>query len=255
MNYHGRIVERNEGRMGLWRNVSWSVLSESVILDMVTAFTRLHKSSSHGIPIIWKVPPLMPNRPRSYLPPVPIPRMAANRSILTMRWKPVIISLRSVGFSTMLMSRWTGDMVCHLHAILKQGTRQVSDSLFNVGGYKTRPNFIGNPVTPTRTALPQDVPEFMDRLFDMCTKLLRMNRIRSPVSIGRLRRFTHFRTATVESDGLSCSRSFLRIDALPVLGHDAYRAEHVNGISKFPDEPGWLVDTLLFERDLTGRMF
>lgn len=80
------------------------------------------------------------------------------------------------------------DMVCHLHAILKQGTRQVSDSLFNVGGYKTRPNFIGNPVTPTRTALPQDVPEFMDRLFDMCTKL--------------------------------------------------------------EDEPGWLVDTLLFERDL-----
>ena len=63
------------------------------------------------------------------------------------------------------------DMVCHLHAILKQGTRQVSDSLFNVGGYKTRPNFIGNPVTPTRTALPQDVPEFMDRLFGMCTKL------------------------------------------------------------------------------------
>ena len=63
------------------------------------------------------------------------------------------------------------DMVCHLHAILKQGTRQVSDSLFNVGGYKTRPDFIGNPVTPTRTALPQDVPEFMDRLFDMCTKL------------------------------------------------------------------------------------
>ena len=45
------------------------------------------------------------------------------------------------------------DMVCHLHAILKQGTRQVSDSLFNVGGYKTRPNFIGNPVTPTRTCL------------------------------------------------------------------------------------------------------
>ena len=106
------------------------------------------------------------------------------------------------------------DMVCHLHAILKQGTRQVSDSLFNVGGYKTRPNFIGNPVTPTGTALPQDVPEFMDRLFDMCTKL-RMNRIRSPVSIGRLRRFTHFRTATVESDGLSCSGFAYRCVACP----------------------------------------
>lgn len=124
MNYHGRIVERNEGRMGLWRNVSWSVLSESVILDMVTAFTRPRKSSSHGIPIIWKVPPLLPNRPRSYLPPVPIPRMAVNRSILMMRWKPVIISLRSVGFSTMLMSRWTGmSPACHSQAGHQTGFR------------------------------------------------------------------------------------------------------------------------------------
>lgn len=141
------------------------------------------------------------------------------------------------------------DMVCHLHAILKQGTRQVSDSLFNVGGYKTRPNFIGNPVTPTRTALPQDVPEFMDRLFDMCTKLED-----EPYQIARV----HWTFEKIHpfSDGngrigrLIMFKELLRIDALPVLVHDAYRAEYVNGISKFPDEPGWLVDTLLFERDL-----
>ena len=140
-------------------------------------------------------------------------------------------------------------MVCHLHAILKQGTRQVSDSLFNVGGYKTRPNFIGNPVTPTRTALPQDVPEFMDRLFDMCTKLED-----EPYQIARV----HWTFENIHpfSDGngrigrLIMFKELLRIDALPVLVHDAYRAEYVNGISKFPDEPGWLVDTLLFERDL-----
>ena len=140
-------------------------------------------------------------------------------------------------------------MVCHLHAILKQGTRQVSDSLFNVGGYKTRPNFIGNPVTPTRTARPQDVPEFMDRLFDMCTKLED-----EPYQIARV----HWTFEKIHpfSDGngrigrLIMFKELLRIDALPVLVHDAYRAEYVNGISKFPDEPGWLVDTLLFERDL-----
>lgn len=141
------------------------------------------------------------------------------------------------------------DMVCHLHAILKQGTRQVSDSLFNVGGYKTRPNFIGNPVTPTRTALPQDVPEFMDRLFDMCTKLED-----EPYQIARVH--WTFEKIHTFSDGngrigrLIMFKELLRIDALPVLVHDAYRAEYVNGISKFPDEPGWLVDTLLFERDL-----
>ena len=43
----------------------------------------------------------------------------------------------------------------------------------------------------------------------------------------------------------------MRIDALPVLVHDVYRAEYVKWHHpKFPDEPGWLVDTLLFERDL-----
>ena len=49
MNYHGRIVERVKKEWGYGGTYRWSVLSESVILDMVTAFTRLHKSSSHGI--------------------------------------------------------------------------------------------------------------------------------------------------------------------------------------------------------------
>ena len=146
------------------------------------------------------------------------------------------------------------DMVCHLHAILKQGTRQVSDSLFNVGGYKTRPNFIGNPVTPTRTALPQDVPEFMDRLFDMCTKL-RTSHIRSPVSIGRLRRFTHFRTATVESDGLSCSRSFcVSMRCLSLSMTRIVRSASMASVSFRTSQDGWLI-RFYSNGTFTGRMF
>ena len=93
------------------------------------------------------------------------------------------------------------------------------------------------------------VPEFMDRLFDMCTKLED-----EPYQIARV----HWTFEKIHpfSDGngrigrLIMFKELLRIDALPALVHDAYRAEYVNGISKFPDEPGWLVDTLLFERDL-----
>lgn len=146
------------------------------------------------------------------------------------------------------------DMVCHLHAILKQGTRQVSDSLFNVGGYKTRPNFIGNPVTPTRTALPQDVPEFMDRLFDMCTKL-EDEPYRSPVSIGRLRRFTHFRTATVESDGLSCSRSFcVSMRCLSLAMTRIVRSTSMASASFRTSQDGWLI-RFYSNGTFTGRMF
>ena len=147
------------------------------------------------------------------------------------------------------------DMVCHLHAILKQGTRQVSDSLFNVGGYKTRPNFIGNPVTPTRTALPQDVPEFMDRLFDMWARNLRRSHIRSPVSIGRLRRFTHFRTATVESDGLSCSRSFcVSMRCLSLSMTRIVRSTSMASASFRTSQDGWLI-RFYSNGTFTGRMF
>ena len=62
-------------------------------------------------------------------------------------------------------------MVCHLHAILKHGTRQAENPSFHVGEYKQIPNVIGKPVTPTCTALPQDVPDHMERLFDMCARL------------------------------------------------------------------------------------
>ena len=146
------------------------------------------------------------------------------------------------------------DMVCHLHAILKQGTRQVSDSLFNVGGYKTRPNFIGNPVTPTRTALPQDVPEFMDRLFDMCAKLED-----EPYQIARVHwtfeKIHPFRTATVESDGLSCSRSFcVSMRCLSLSMTRIVRSTSMASASFRTSQDGWLI-RFYSNGTFTGRMF
>lgn len=59
------------------------------------------------------------------------------------------------------------DLVCHLHAILKNGTRQADEPVYNVGGYKTEPNIIGDMSAPACVALPEDVPQAMDRLFDI----------------------------------------------------------------------------------------
>lgn len=140
------------------------------------------------------------------------------------------------------------DMVCHLHAILKQGTRQVSDSLFNVGGYKTRPNFIGNPVTPTRTALPQDVPEFMDRLFDMCTKLED-----EPYQIARV----HWTFEKIHpfSDGLSCSRSFcVSMRCLSLSMTRIVRSTSMASVSFRTSQDGWLI-RFYSNGTFTGRMF
>ena len=140
------------------------------------------------------------------------------------------------------------DMVCHLHAILKQGTRQVSDSLFNVGGYKTRPNFIGNPVTPTRTALPQDVPEFMDRLFDMCTKLED-----EPYQIARV----HWTFEKIHpfSDGngrigrLIMFKECLCNNIVPFIITDELKMFYYRGLKEWTYEKGYLIDTCLSAQD------
>ena len=140
------------------------------------------------------------------------------------------------------------DMVCHLHAILKQGTRQVSDSLFNVGGYKTRPNFIGNPVTPTRTALPQDVPEFMDRLFDMCTKLED-----EPYQIARV----HWTFEKIHpfSDGngrigrLIMFKECLKYNIVPLIIEENLKLFYYRGLKEWYNEKGYLTDTCLTAQD------
>ena len=140
------------------------------------------------------------------------------------------------------------DMVCHLHAILKQGTRQVSDSLFNVGGYKTRQNFIGNPVTPTRTALPQDVPEFMDRLFDMCTKLED-----EPYQIARV----HWTFEKIHpfSDGsgrvgrLIMFKECLKYNIVPFIIEENLKLFYYRGLKEWYNEKGYLTDTCLTAQD------
>lgn len=45
-------------------------------------------------------------------------------------------------------------------------------------------------------------------------------------------------------------KELLRIDALPVIIHDSLHDRYVANMDKFPEEPGWLVELLLFERDI-----
>lgn len=141
------------------------------------------------------------------------------------------------------------DVVCHLHAILKNGTRQADDPTYNVGGYKTKPNIIGNMITPIYVALPEDVPHLMDHLFNLYARLED-----DPYQIAR----THWMFEQIHpfSDGngrvgrLVMFKELLRINALPVIIHDSMHERYTANMNRFPAEPGWLIDLLLHERDV-----
>lgn len=141
------------------------------------------------------------------------------------------------------------DMVCHVHAILKGGTAQAADPSLSVGDYKRRPNVIGALATPVRTAMPDDVPRLMDDLFGILAGLED-----DPLQIARahwmFERIHPFSDGNGRVGRLIIFKELLRIDALPFVIHDSLRDRYINGLMKFPEEPGYLVDTLLFERDM-----
>ena len=97
--------------------------------------------------------------------------------------------------------------------------------------------------------MPEDVPALMDRLFDVYAHLED-----DPYQIAR----AHWMFEKIHpfSDGngrvgrLVMYKELLRIDALPVIIHDSLHDRYVANMDKFPEEPGWLVELLLFERDI-----
>ena len=140
----------------------------------------------------------------------------------------------------------TEKFIKELHRTLKTGTSDSRKDWFVVGDYKKLPNEVGG----METALPEEVADRMKALLSDYNAVTKKTLDDILDFYVRFERIHPFQDGNGRVGRLIMFKELLRIDALPVLVHDAYRAEYVNGISKFPDEPGWLVDTLLFERDL-----
>ena len=145
-------------------------------------------------------------------------------------------------------------LICRLHALLKRGTRQETDpERYNVGGYKTRPNVIGA-LAQIKTAAPECVDQCMSRVFEACAKLAD-----DPYAIASMHWM--FERTHPFSDGngrvgrLVLFKECLRIGTVPPLIRDDNHNLYVRALTNFPDQPGYLVELLLNERDFYQREF
>ncbi|OZG62879.1 cell filamentation protein Fic [Bifidobacterium hapali] len=142
--------------------------------------------------------------------------------------------------------------VCTLHAILKRGTRQETDPDRNVGGWKILPNVI-NAIQGIHTVLPADVPQAMPIVFHEFAQL-----VDEPYAIAHAHWM--FETTHPFSDDngrvgrLVLFKELMRIGTVPPLIRDKNRAFYIRGLSQFPTEPGYLIDTLLSERDYCRQL-
>lgn len=142
------------------------------------------------------------------------------------------------------------DLVCRLHLLLKKGTAQESNPRYSVGSYKTGENEIGQilGLTSVPTVAVAHVPEMMELVYDQYAQL-----IDNPVQIA----MCHWMFESVHpfSDGngrvgrLVMFKECLRINTVPPLVRDEHHSMYIKGLGKFPEQPGWLVDLLLGERD------
>lgn len=138
-------------------------------------------------------------------------------------------------------------MVCTMQSILKRGTSQESNPDRNIGGYKILPNVISE-IEQIHTVLPADVPAAMNVVYELYRNLTD-----DPYAIAKAHWM--FESTHPLSDGngrvgrMIMFKELLRIDTVPVVVRDSQKLLYYRGLRNFSGEPGYLVDTLLSERD------
>ncbi len=135
--------------------------------------------------------------------------------------------------------------VKQLHSILKSGTSDADKEWFNVGEYKRLPNEVGG----AETALPEDVHAAMKAL------LREYNAAKRPALEQIIDFHQRFESIHPFQDGngrvgrLIMFRECLRHCYVPFIITDELKMYYYNGLRRWPDVRGFLMDTCLTAQD------
>lgn len=143
-------------------------------------------------------------------------------------------------------SKLSESFIKQLHLILKTGTRDAEQPWFMVGGYKLRPNEIGD----RQTTSPRKVKE------EMKTLLGKYND-KQTIAIGDIIEFhKEFEYIHPFQDGngrigrLIMLKECLKHNIAPVLILDDFKQLYYRGLSKWNESRGYLIDTCLHGQDI-----
>ena len=141
--------------------------------------------------------------------------------------------------------RLTVDFIKHLHLLLKSGTSDERREWFKVGEYKILPNEVGG----NETVAPEDVPMEVNNL-------LKIYNAKKRPSFEDIIDF-HYRFETIHpfQDGngrvgrLIIIRECLRLGYVPFIITEDLKMFYYNGLQKWPQVKGFLMDTCLTAQD------
>lgn len=135
------------------------------------------------------------------------------------------------------------DLTKNLHFILKQGTNY--SKTFELGVFKKFPNVIGG----KETTLPENVDREMKKLLKWYNGL-KSAKLEDIVEFHYRFECIHpFQDGNGRIGRLLMFKECLKNDIVPFYIDDKFKAEYYNGLQKYSEEKGFLLETCLFSQD------
>lgn len=140
----------------------------------------------------------------------------------------------------------TEDMIKRLHGILFSGTTAAQDKTFAIGDYKRIPNIIGAGID---TSSPEDVPAAIQNLLHQYQNDSTLD---AEAVIGFhacFEKIHPFQDGNGRVGRLLMFKECLRAGITPIVIFEDMKEFYYRGLTMYPQEPGWLVDTCLSGQD------
>lgn len=147
----------------------------------------------------------------------------------------------------------TLEMIIKMHSILKRGTSDEDNPLYNVGGFKKVPNIIGI-TNVIETSKPEDVIKNLNDLlkdYSSLKEIILKNIIDFHVRFERIHPL---------SDGngrvgrIIMFKECLKNNIVPFIVLDEERAYYMRGLKEYNRDRKYLIDTILHFQDIYNNL-
>ena len=140
------------------------------------------------------------------------------------------------------------DMIIKMHSILKRGTSDEDNPLYNVGGFKKVPNIIGI-TNVIETSKPESVEKDLEDLLKDYLSLKEVN-LKNIIDFHvRFERIHPLSDGNGRIGRIIMFKECLKYNIVPFIIDDKLKTFYYRGLKEWKQEKGYLVDTCLAAQD------